>query len=82
MNIIQLDALNKVNIPKLELIPRSSVLVGFSGETKNTMRDIKLPIYIEGVNSIQKIYVTDRLFCFNVIFGRPWIHEIKVVLST
>ncbi|XP_076945345.1 uncharacterized protein LOC143616391 [Bidens hawaiensis] len=48
VNIIQLDALKKMDIPETEIIPRSSVLIGFSGETKNTLGDIKLPVYIEG----------------------------------
>jgi len=82
VNIVQLDVLKKMNIPEFEIVPRSSVLVGFSGETKNTLGDIKLPIYIEGVNSIQKFCVIDTLSCCNVILGRPWIHDMKVVPST
>ncbi|XP_076950759.1 uncharacterized protein LOC143623820 [Bidens hawaiensis] len=53
VNIIQYDVLKKMNISDSEIVPRSSVLVGFIGETKKTMRDIKLSIYIEGVNSYQ-----------------------------
>ncbi len=79
VNIIQLDALKKMDNPDSEIIPRSSVLVGFSGATKNTLGDIKLPIYIEGVNSFQKFCVIDSLSCCNVILGRPWIHDMKVV---
>ncbi|XP_022007254.2 uncharacterized protein LOC110906428 [Helianthus annuus] len=82
VNIIQLNVLKKMNIPESEIIPRSSVLVGFSGKTKNTLGDIKLPIYIEGVNSIKNFCVIDSLSCCNVILGRPWIHEIKVVPLT
>ena len=82
VNIIQLDALRKMDIPDSEIIPRSSVLVGFSGETKNTLGDIKLPVYIEGVNSFQKFCVIDSLSCCNVILGRPWIHDMKAVPST
>ncbi|XP_076923814.1 uncharacterized protein LOC143586073 [Bidens hawaiensis] len=44
VNIIQLDALKKMDIPDTEIIPRSSVLWGFSEETKNTLGDIKLPV--------------------------------------
>jgi hypothetical protein len=82
VNIIQLDALKKMGIPEADIVPRSSVLVGFSGETKNTIGDIKLPIYIEGVNSLQKFCVIDTLSCCNVILGRPWIHDMKAVPST
>ncbi|XP_076943680.1 uncharacterized protein LOC143614002 [Bidens hawaiensis] len=74
VNIIQLEVLKKMNIPESEIAPKSSVLVGFSGETKNTLGDIKLPIYIEGVNSVQKFCAIDTLSCCNVILGKPWIH--------
>ncbi|XP_076883229.1 uncharacterized protein LOC143531932 [Bidens hawaiensis] len=82
VNIIQLDSLKKMDIPDIEIIPRSSVLVGFSGETKNTLGDIKLLVYIEGVNSLQKFCVIDSLSYCNVILGRLWIHDMKAVPST
>ena len=44
------------------------------------MGDTKLPIYIEGVNYVKKnFYVIDCLSCCNVIFGRPWIHDMKAI---
>jgi len=75
VNIIQYEVLKKMNNPESEIVPRSSVLVGFSGETKNMLGDIKLPIYIEGVNTMQNFYVIDCLSCCNIILGRPWIHD-------
>ncbi|KAJ0942255.1 putative retrotransposon gag domain-containing protein [Helianthus annuus] len=51
VNIIQLDVLKKMGIPESDITPRSSVLVGFSGETKKTLGDIKLPIYVEGLHN-------------------------------
>ncbi|KAJ0861988.1 putative retrotransposon gag domain, aspartic peptidase domain superfamily [Helianthus annuus] len=82
VNIIQLDVLKKMGIPESDITPRSSVLVGFSGETKKTLGDIKLPIYVEGLHNYQKFCVTDCLSCCNVILGRPWIHDMKAVPST
>ncbi|XP_076953332.1 uncharacterized protein LOC143627378 [Bidens hawaiensis] len=81
VNINQLEVLKKMNILESEIVPRSSVLVGFSGEIKNTLGDIKLPIYIEGGNSDQKFCVIDTLSCCNVILGMPWIHEMKAIPS-
>ncbi|KAM0050395.1 putative aspartic peptidase domain superfamily [Helianthus debilis subsp. tardiflorus] len=82
VNIIQLDVLKKMGISESDIIPRSSVLVGFSGETKNTLGDIKLPIFVEGLHNYQKFCVIDCLSCCNVILGRPWIHDMKAVPST
>ncbi|XP_076909870.1 uncharacterized protein LOC143567300 [Bidens hawaiensis] len=52
VNIIQLDTLKRMNIPKSKIISKASVLVGFSGEAKNTLGEIKLPVYVEGIYSI------------------------------
>ncbi|KAI3725211.1 hypothetical protein L1987_64989 [Smallanthus sonchifolius] len=82
VNIIQHDVLKRMGIPDSEIISKSAVLVGFSGEVENTVRDIKLPIYIEGVNTIQNFCIIDSLSCYNVILGRPWIHDMKAVPST
>ncbi|KAM0025726.1 putative retrotransposon gag domain, aspartic peptidase domain superfamily [Helianthus debilis subsp. tardiflorus] len=82
VNIIQLDVLKKMGIPESDITPRSSVLVGFSGETKKTLGDIKLPIYVERLHNYQKFCVIDCLSCCNVILGRPWIHDMKAVPST
>ncbi|XP_076913799.1 uncharacterized protein LOC143572550 [Bidens hawaiensis] len=82
VNIIQANVRKKMNIPGTEITPRSSVLVGFSGVTKNTLGTSSFLIYIEGVNSFQKFCVIDNLSCCNVILGRPWIHEMKAVAST
>ncbi|KAI3812244.1 hypothetical protein L1987_16951 [Smallanthus sonchifolius] len=81
VNIIQHEVLKRMGIPDSEIISKSSVLVGFNGEVKSTVGEIKLPIYIEGVNSIQKFCVIDSLSCYNVILGRPWIHNMKAVPS-
>ena len=82
VNIIQLEALKKMNIPESEIASKSSALVGFSGEVKSTVGEIKLPVYIEGVNSIKKYFVIDSLPCYIIILGRPWIHDMKAVPST
>lgn len=82
VNIIVLDALKRLNIPESKIVRRSSVLNGFSGETKPTVGEIKLPIYIEGVNFMQRFCVIDTLPSYNVILDRPWIHQLKDVPST
>ncbi|KAD6796232.1 hypothetical protein E3N88_07128 [Mikania micrantha] len=48
VNIIQLETLKRMNIPESEITTKSLILVGFSGEAKATVGEIKLPVYIEG----------------------------------
>ena len=82
VNIINFDTLKRMGIPEDEINKSSTVLVGFSGKTKNTVGEIKLPVYVEGVNAIQKFCVIDSLPGCNIILGRPWIHDVKAVPST
>ncbi|XP_076881130.1 uncharacterized protein LOC143529171 [Bidens hawaiensis] len=57
VNIIQLEVHRRMNIPESEIVPRSSVLVGFSGETKNTLGDIKLPMpWIHEMKAVPSTY--------------------------
>ncbi|KAI3810882.1 hypothetical protein L1987_20505 [Smallanthus sonchifolius] len=48
INIIQLEALKSMNVPEAQIVSKSLVLVGFNGEAKSTIGEIKLPVYIEG----------------------------------
>lgn len=50
-------------------IRQARVIVGFSCETKHTIGEIKLPIWVEGVNKYTKFCVLELPFTFNAIFG-------------
>ncbi|XP_074288823.1 uncharacterized protein LOC141613977 [Silene latifolia] len=82
VNLIMLDVLKAMKIKEDQITKKSSVLVGFSGETKSTLGEIYLPTYVEGVAFYEIIGVLDCLCSYNVILGRPWIHNIKAVPST
>ncbi|XP_062118357.1 uncharacterized protein LOC133831973 [Humulus lupulus] len=43
---------------------------------------IELPVYAEGVNLSTRFLVVDSPSTYNVILGRPWIHEMEAVPST
>ncbi|XP_074271367.1 uncharacterized protein LOC141595300 [Silene latifolia] len=71
-----------MNIGEEQITKKSSVLVGFSGETRSTLGEIHLPTYVEGVSSYKKFGVLDCLSSYNAILGRPWIHNVKAIPST
>ncbi|KAD4385754.1 hypothetical protein E3N88_25923 [Mikania micrantha] len=52
------------------------------GEVKAIVGEIKLPVYIEGINSMQRFCIIDSLSCYNILLGRLWIHGMKGVSST
>ncbi len=57
-------------------------MLGFSGESKITIRETILPIYAKGVNPYTKFMILDSPSAYNVILGRPWIHKMEAVPST
>ena len=81
-NIILLDTLKRMKISDSDIVRRSSDVIGFSGEVKHTVGDVRLSIYIEEINTMQKLCVIDTISSYNVILGRHWIHEMKAVAST
>ncbi|XP_074300436.1 uncharacterized protein LOC141631699 [Silene latifolia] len=80
--LIMLDVLKAMKISEDQITKKSSVLVGFSGEIKNTLGEISLPNHAEDIASYERLGVLDCLSSYIVILGRPWIHNVKVVPST
>ncbi|XP_021714618.1 uncharacterized protein LOC110682570 [Chenopodium quinoa] len=81
-NIIMLDTLKHMNIDEKNIVNKSAMLVGFSGETKKTSGEITLATYAKGINLQVKFLVIDTLSSYNMILRRPWIHEMKAIPST
>ncbi|XP_056695218.1 uncharacterized protein [Spinacia oleracea] len=81
-NVLFLEALQEMGLNEKSIVRRSTVLVGFSGESLRTIGEISLPTYAEGVNVMTKFNVADCPSAYNVILGRPWIHKMKAVPST
>ncbi|XP_021859219.2 uncharacterized protein [Spinacia oleracea] len=70
-NVLFLEALQEMGLEEKNVIRRSTVLVGFSGESLRTVGEISLPTYAEGVNVMTKFNVVDCPSAYNVILGRP-----------
>ncbi|XP_074300251.1 uncharacterized protein LOC141631485 [Silene latifolia] len=82
VNLIMLDILKAMKIDEKQIIKKPNVLVGFSGETKNTLGEIYLPSYVEGVSSYERFGVLDCHSSYNAILGRPCIHNVRAIPST
>ncbi|XP_074337437.1 uncharacterized protein LOC141674626 [Apium graveolens] len=70
-----------MGLAESDMIKKSTTLVGFSGEIKHTSGEITLPTYAQGVNLLEKFYIIDVDLRYNIIMGRAWIHNLKVVPS-
>jgi hypothetical protein len=81
-NVIFLDTIKIMGINKSDIVRRTTTLVGFNGDTTNTLGEIVLPVFAKGVNKQTKFSVIECQSAYNVILGRPWIHDMKAVPST
>ncbi|XP_074293746.1 uncharacterized protein LOC141620894 [Silene latifolia] len=82
VNLIMLETLKTMGFDKENLIKKYVPLVGFSGETAHSVGEITIPTYIEGVNKLVRYLVIEGPTTYNVILGRPWLHQMKAVPST
>ncbi|XP_074337706.1 uncharacterized protein LOC141674906 [Apium graveolens] len=78
-NIMMLRTLTQMGLEESDMIKRSTTLVGFSGETKRILGEITLPTYAQGPNLLEKFCIIDVDSSYNIIMGRPWIHNLKAV---
>ena len=81
-NIMMLSTLRQMGLAEDDMIKKTTTLVGFSGETKRTIGEITLPTYAQGLNLLTKYVIIDGESTYNIIMGRPWIHDLKAVPST
>nr|XP_016479807.1 PREDICTED: uncharacterized protein LOC107801053 [Nicotiana tabacum] len=64
------------------VIPKARSLSGFDNSTVITKGEIELSTYAKGVIKETKFQVIDTDMAYNVIMGRPWIHDMDDVPST
>ncbi|XP_009123343.2 uncharacterized protein LOC103848123 [Brassica rapa] len=81
-NIIFLTAYQDLGLEENTLTRKVTPLIGFSGEVKQTPGEVILPVYAEGINLSTKFLVVDCESAYNMILGRPWIHDMGAVPST
>lgn len=80
-NITQWRVLEQAKLTR-SIISATKLLAGFNIASVTTRGEILLPTNAEGVIKTTLFEVVDSDMDYNIILGRPWIHEMKVVLST
>ncbi|XP_074266814.1 uncharacterized protein LOC141590102 [Silene latifolia] len=65
-----------------DLVKKAVPLVGFGGETKQSLGEIVIPTFAGGMNKQVRYLVIDGPSTYNMILGGPWIHEMKAIPST
>ncbi|XP_009613512.1 uncharacterized protein [Nicotiana tomentosiformis] len=81
VNIILLRVVNEMQADD-KMVPKAHTLSGFDNSRVITKGEIVLTIFAEGVVKDTKFQVIDMDMTYNMILGRPWIHDIDDVPST
>ena len=81
-NIIFPTVYQDLGLDESALTRKTTPLVGFSGEVKQTAGEVVLPVYAEGINMSTKFLLVDCQLSYNMILGRPWIHDMRAFPST
>ncbi|XP_070002271.1 uncharacterized protein [Nicotiana sylvestris] len=81
VNIILLRVLREMQA-KDKMIPKAHTLSGFDNSSVVTKGEVILTTFATGVVKETKFQVVDMEMAYNMIMGRPWIHDMDTVSST
>ncbi|ESQ50886.1 hypothetical protein EUTSA_v10023094mg, partial [Eutrema salsugineum] len=79
-NILFIEAFKGLGLDEPALTRKSTPLVGFSGEVKQTVREVTLHVYVGGINKQTNCLILDCASAYNTSMGRPWIHDMGAML--
>ncbi|XP_070054369.1 uncharacterized protein [Nicotiana tomentosiformis] len=80
-NIIQWRVMEQAKLTR-SIIPETKLLTGFNLASMTTRGEILLLTNAEGDMKTTLFEVVDGDMGYNIILGRPWLHEMKAVPST
>ena len=82
VNVLPLKTLRDVGLHPRQLSPSSLTIQGFNQVGEKVRGSITLKVEIGELNSEALFHVIDSDTSYNVLLGRPWLHEYGVIPST
>jgi hypothetical protein len=82
VNILPLKTMKELGIPMDELFPSHLMIQSFNPGGQNTIGKIRLAIHMEDMKFNAFFHVIDAKTTYNMLLGRPWIHENGIISST
>ncbi|KAL0370604.1 UNVERIFIED_CONTAM: hypothetical protein Sangu_0378500 [Sesamum angustifolium] len=82
VNILPLRILKELEIPIDELSNSCLMIQGFNQGEQMVVGIIRMQLTMEDMVSSTLFHVIDAKTSYNMLLGRPWLHENAVVLST
>ena len=82
VNILPLKTMKELGIPLDELMQSRLMIQGFNQGGQKALRKVRLQLFIGDMESYPLFHVIDVKTKYNMLLGRPWIHQNGVVSST
>ncbi|KAH0656188.1 hypothetical protein KY285_031070 [Solanum tuberosum] len=82
VNILPIHTLKELGITTGELSESRLLIQGFNQGGQRSIGSIKLEIHMEDLQSSAWMHVIDAKTSYNILLGRPWVHENRIVSSS
>ncbi|KAH0724275.1 hypothetical protein KY285_000133 [Solanum tuberosum] len=82
VNILPIHTLKELGITTEELSESCMLIQGFNQGGQRSIGSIKLEIHMEDLRSSAWMHVIDAKTSYNILLGRPWVHENRIVSSS
>lgn len=82
VNILPLKTLKRIGLCPTVLKSTNLVIQGFNQGSQRTMGTVSLDLDIQGFLTKVNYHVINAPTSYNLLLGRPWMHQYKVVAST
>ncbi|XP_070046372.1 uncharacterized protein [Nicotiana tomentosiformis] len=80
-NIIRSKVIEQLGLQD-QIVPAAQILNGFNMASETTKGQIILPVNIAGTIQETKFHLMEGDTRYNTLLVRPWIHNMRAVLST
>ncbi|XP_060210709.1 uncharacterized protein LOC132637671 [Lycium barbarum] len=81
VNIIRWKVVEQLGLLD-QIVPKARVLNRFNMACETTKGEITLSVNTAGIVQHRRFYVIDGEMRYNAMFDRPWVHNMRAVLST
>ncbi|XP_071923150.1 uncharacterized protein [Coffea arabica] len=82
VNIMSIRAMKELGISSDKLFQNRLMIQGFNQERQRAIGLIRLELLIGELSSSALFHIIDAKTSYNMLLGRPWIHENEIISST
>ncbi|XP_049370599.1 uncharacterized protein LOC125835509 [Solanum verrucosum] len=82
INILPIHTMKELGISTTDLTDSRLMIQGFNQGGQRSIRTVKIDLAIRELQSNVWLHVIDAKTSYNILLGRPWVHENTIIPST